>query len=248
MKSKDTEAHHHATTPHGSRTASPGGAHGSSNGSSNGSLNGSPSGSMSDSWRSALLTPADIEKLVERLSTTLQAQSHTVRELERAHAELDARQRELEEARAKAERATETLATFLKALGHDMRAPLVSVDAALQMLELELGGAGLSDADAAGANERIGEIRRTASHGLALIDDLFELIRSDAGQWRVEPQPVRISEIVADARAVVAPKAHLKRLTVETRWLGGATDPRHFVRTDLVRIRQALVNQLVTAI
>ncbi len=199
--------------------------------------------SASENWRSALLTSADIERLVDRLSSTLQAQSQTVRELELAHAELDARQKELVEARAKAERATETLATFLKALGHDMRAPLVSVDAALQMLDLEV-----RDGDEEAAIERIGEIRRTASHGLSLIDDLFELIRSDAGQWRVEPQAVRISEIVADARAVVAPKAHQKRLTVETRWIGSSTDPRHFVETDLVRIRQALVNLLSNAI
>ena len=197
----------------------------------------------SESWRSALLTSADIEKLVDRLSSTLQAQSQTVRELEAAHAELDARQHQLEEARAKAERASDTLATFLKALGHDLRAPLVSVDAALQMMDLEL-----RDGDVPAAGERIAEIRRTAGHGLALIDDLFELIRSDAGQWRVEPQAVRISEIVADARAVVAPKAHLKRITLETRWVGTATDPRHFVQTDLVRIRQALVNLLVNAI
>ncbi|MEY5031195.1 MAG: hypothetical protein RL354_226, partial [Planctomycetota bacterium] len=127
MKSKDTEARHHLP-----QTAS-------------------------ESWRSALLTSADIEKLVDRLSSTLQAQSQTVRELEAAHAELDARQRQLEEARAKAERASETLATFLKALGHDLRAPLVSVDAALQMLDLEL-----RDGDAVAAGERVGEIRRTA--------------------------------------------------------------------------------------
>ena len=199
--------------------------------------------SASQSWRSALITPSEIETLVDRLSATLQAQSHTVRELEAAHIELDARGRALDEARAKAERATETLATFLKALGHDLRAPLVSVDAALQMLDFDIRDGGPTT-----ATERIGEIRRTASHGLALIDDLFELIRSDAGQWRVEPQAVRISEIVADARAVVTPKAQLKRLTIETRWIGSATDSKHFVQTDLVRIRQALVNLLVNAI
>lgn len=197
----------------------------------------------SQSWRDSLLTASDIERLVDRLSVTLQAQSHTVRELEAAHRELDARQRELEQARDKAERATETLATFLKALGHDLRAPLVSVDAALQMLDLEL-----RDGDTLAAGSRVDEIRRTAAHGLSLIDDLFELIRSDAGQWRVEPQAVRISEIVADARAVVSPKAHLKRITVETRCIGHSTDAKHFVETDLVRIRQALVNLLSNAI
>lgn len=197
----------------------------------------------SQSWRDSLLTASDIERLVDRLSVTLQAQSQTVRELESAHRELDARQRELEQARDKAERATETLATFLKALGHDLRAPLVSVDAALQMLDLEL-----RDGDTLAAGSRVDEIRRTAAHGLSLIDDLFELIRSDAGQWRVEPQPVRISEIVADARAVVSPKAHLKRITVETRCVGHSTDAKHFVETDLVRIRQALVNLLSNAI
>ena len=197
----------------------------------------------SQSWRDSLLTASDIERLVDRLSVTLQAQSQTVRELEAAHRELDARQQELQQARDKAERATETLATFLRALGHDLRAPLVSVDAALQMLDVDLREGG-----SATATSRIDEIRRTAAHGLSLIDDLFELIRSDAGQWRVEPQPVRMSEIVADARAVVAPKAHHKRISLETRWIGPATDAKHFVETDLVRIRQALVNLLSNAI
>ena len=199
--------------------------------------------SPSQSWRDSLLTASDIERLVDRLSVTLQAQSQTVRELEATQRELDARQLELEQARDKAERASETLATFLKALGHDLRAPLVSVDAALQMLDLEL-----RDGDTLAAASRVDEIRRTAAHGLSLIDDLFELIRSDAGQWRVEPQAVRISEIVADARAVVSPRAHLKRITVETRCVGHTTDAKHFVETDLVRIRQALVNLLSNAI
>jgi len=200
-------------------------------------------GTASEAWQSSLLTSTEIERLVDRLSVTLQAQSQTVRELEAARAELDARQIELEAARAKAERASETLATFLKALGHDLRAPLVSVDAALQMLDLEM-----RDGDLIAATDRIAEVRRTASHGLALIDDLFELIRSDAGQWRVDPQAVRIDEIVADARAVIAPKAAHKRIGVETRWVGSATDPRQFVETDPVRVRQALVNLLSNAV
>ena len=199
--------------------------------------------SPSAAWRQMLIGPEQIEKLIDRLSTTLTEQSQTVRELELARAELDARQHELELARAKAERATETLSTFLKALGHDLRAPFVSIDASMQMLDMDLHAE-----DIPSSLERLGEIRRTSSHGLALIDDLFELIRSDAGQWRVEPQPVRICEIVADARAVVAPKAHMKRIPLETRWVGEQTDPKQLVETDLVRIRQALVNLLVNAI
>ena len=199
--------------------------------------------SPSAAWRQMLIGPEQIEKLIDRLSTTLTEQSQTVRELELARAELDARQHELELARAKAERATETLSTFLRALGHDLRAPFVSIDASMQMLDMDLRAE-----DIPSSLERLAEIRRTSSHGLALIDDLFELIRSDAGQWRVEPQPVRICEIVADARAVVAPKAHMKRISLETRWVGEQTDPKQLVETDLVRIRQALVNLLVNAI
>ncbi|MFZ9913710.1 MAG: ATP-binding protein [Phycisphaerales bacterium] len=184
-----------------------------------------------------LFGPAEIEKLVDRLAVALHGQSALVRELAAAREELALRQAELESARLKAEQATETLSTFLNALGHDLRAPFVAIDAGLQMIELEPGDATM----------HAQSVRRTCAHGLALVDDLFELIRSDAGQWRVDLRPVALRELVADVRGVVAPRAHQKGLFIETRWATDALADLWFM-SDAVRLRQALINVASNAV
>ncbi len=182
---------------------------------------------------------ADIEKMVDRLAVGLRAQSALVRELDSAHALLAARQVELEAARAKAELAAETLSTFLHALGHDLRAPLVSIDANLQLLDVLRVGDG---------NEQVAQctadMRRTCDHGLALIRDLFDLIRSDAGQWRVLRTPVALDELVKDVCAVASTHAHANGLRIETVW---NTDRGEVIDTDGTRLRQAVTNLLVNA-
>jgi signal transduction histidine kinase len=184
-----------------------------------------------------LFGPAEIEKLVDRLAAALHGQSALVRELAAAREELALRQAELESARLKAEQATETLSTFLNALGHDLRAPFVAIDAGLQMIELE----------PAEAATHAQSVRRTCAHGLALVDDLFELIRSDAGQWRVDLRPVSLRELVADVRGVVAPRANQKGLFIETRWATDTLADLWFT-SDPVRLRQALINVASNAV
>lgn len=189
-----------------------------------------------------LFGPAEIEKLVDRLSGALHAQTQLIHDLEDARAELARRHAEVEAERARAEQATDTLATFLRALGHDLRAPLVAVDIGLELLEMD---AVRRNPDLAA---RVSELRRTSRHGLGLIDDLFELIRSEAGQWRVERLPISLRELVADVRAVVAPAAHLKGIHFETRWEGGEATADEIIDTDPVRLRQALVNLVSNAV
>lgn len=191
-----------------------------------------------DARGGTLFGPAEIEKLVDRLTSALHGQNALVRELAAAREELALRQGELESARLKAEQAAETLSTFLNALGHDLRAPFVAIDAGLQMIELE----------PAEAAPHAQSLRRTCAHGLALVDDLFELIRSDAGQWRVDLRPVALRELVADVRGVVSPRANQKGLFVETVWEDDATLADAWVETDPVRLRQALINVASNAV
>ncbi|MFM7133467.1 MAG: ATP-binding protein [Planctomycetota bacterium] len=189
-----------------------------------------------------LFGPTEIEKLVDRLSGAVHSQTQLIHELEDARTELAQRNAEVEAERRRAEQANDTLATFLRALGHDLRAPLVAVDIGLELAELD---ARARDAELA---DRIADIRRTSRHGLGLIDDLFELIRSQAGQWRVERLPTALRELLADVRAVVAPAAHAKGLHFETRWHGGDALADEIVDTDPVRLRQALVNLVANAV
>ena len=164
-------------------------------------------------WGAPLFGPHEIEKLVDRLSVALSSQSELVRELDTTHRQLEAHQAEIEAARLRAERATETLSTFLSALGHDLREPLVTASAGLEMLASD--AATLTPETVAA---RADGLRRICRHGLALVDDLFELLRSDAGQWRVELRPVNLVELVNDACLIVAPRIAAKGLKFEVRW------------------------------
>ena len=187
-------------------------------------------------WSNVHLNAEQVEKLVDRLSLALGAQS----DLESARAQLATRQVEREIAREKAERATETLSTFLHALGHDLRAPFVALDANLQLLKML--GPSRSGAE---VESCMSEMRRTCDHGLALVHDLFELIRSDAGQWRVEPRPIVIGALLGDICAMALAQARAKGLSIELRW---GIDPSDWVETDPTRLGQALGNLLLNAI
>lgn len=194
-------------------------------------------------WSGGLFGPAEVERLVDRLTVALHGQMALVRELAEAREALEREKREADEARRTAERARETLETFLRALGHDLRAPFVAVDATLQLLELE---APALDGDAFRARTLAdaAELRRSTAHGLALLADLFELIRSDAGQWRVEPRVIALDEFLRDLRAVVHAPAQAKSIALE---VVAHTAPATF-ETDPVRLRQALANLVLNAI
>lgn len=227
-------------------------------------------------WSNVYFDAEHVDKLVDRLTWALSEKTALVRELEAARSELAAQQQQLLDARDKAERARTTLATFLHALGHDLRAPLVSLDAGLQLLEIESIGrvAAIANASAipiATRTESIAsstdpawhdteravqlaaqDMRRTCGHGLALIHDLFELIRSDAGAWRVELAHVTLGELVSSAVSVIALQAHAKGLAIEVKWTdsdcGTMSLAQTTISTDPTRVTQALVNLLGNAV
>ena len=199
-------------------------------------------GQAGPAWGSMLFGPREVERLVDRLSVALQTQTQLVRELDDSRALLAARQAEVEAARRKAERSAETLSTFLHALGHDLRAPFTSIGAGLELLALE------SDSpDASSRAERIGSLARTAAYGLSMVDDLFELLRSDAGQWRVDLRDHALEDLVRDAISLVSPRATAKGLALRVEWSGDGQRSLR-LRTDGMRVRQALSNILGNAV
>lgn len=197
------------------------------------------------------LTNGTVDRLVDRLSTALRDQHDIVRELSEARADLARRHEEAEAARRRAERTMECLTSFLHALGHDLRAPFVGIDASLQLLDLEAAGL-RPDELRARVSETASGVRRTCSYGLSMIADLFELMRTEAGAWRVQPMPVDLLALVREVRALVLPQARAKGLDIAIHLVGsgaGCNEPEiEAFRTDPDRLRQALVNVLANAV
>ena len=93
--------------------------------------------------------------------------------------------------------------------------------------------------------EHFATIRQNGQFLLALIDDLLDLSRIEAGQLRIEPEPCSPVQIVSDVVESLRAKADAKQLRIEVE-LDGALPPT--IATDRLRLQQILVNLLDNAI
>ncbi|HEX5095084.1 MAG TPA: HAMP domain-containing sensor histidine kinase, partial [Acidimicrobiia bacterium] len=120
------------------------------------------------------------------------------------------------EARAR-ERALESSRRELVAwISHDLRTPLSGLRAIAEALEDGVVG---DDAP------RYYALLREETERLSvLVDDLFELSRTQAGVLRLELQRVQLGEVVSDAIAGMAPVAAAKGVRLESRDLDGLPD------------------------
>ncbi|HYO29525.1 MAG TPA: PAS domain S-box protein, partial [Thermomicrobiales bacterium] len=153
----------------------------------------------------------------------LVCQIQDVTERKRAEAELRA-------AKEAAEEASRLKSGFLSTMSHELRTPLTAI---MGYAELMLGSklGPIEEADAA-------QISRSARHLLALVDDLLDLSRIEAGRLELAPEEVDLAGVVARVVAEVVPLAAAKGLSLTVDAPAGL--PR--VRADPVRLRQLLLN------
>lgn len=158
-----------------------------------------------------------------------------------------ARQLDEEDARLRVERASECLASFTQALGHDVRAPFISIDSMMQLLDLDAPR--LSETE---LRARIAlatrAARRTCAYGLGMVGELFELMRANSGKWPFEPAATDLLATVSEVREIMNPQAHAKGLDIVTRLVGCAPCDVATIWTDANRLRQALVNVVGNAV
>jgi len=149
--------------------------------------------------------------------------------------ELAALGRELEEAsqhlaRARTrEQALEAARRELVAwVSHDLRTPLSAVRAIVEALEDGL----VEDPETLARYLRT--LRNETDRLSAMVDDLFELSRIQAGALRLEMERVSLSDLVSDAVASESIKAGEKAVRLEARLAGQAPDlevsPSHLTR------------------
>jgi signal transduction histidine kinase len=126
---------------------------------------------------------------------------------------------------------------FLSSLSHELRTPLNAI--------VGYGGliAGSDDTPPATA-EHAGEIMAAARHMLALVNDILEYSRLEAGNLPIGWQRVLVGPIVEAALRMVSVFATSRgiHLTRDLAWPDAAT------RGDPVRLKQVLLNLLTNAI
>ncbi|HSW07162.1 ATP-binding protein [Aquabacterium sp.] len=143
-----------------------------------------------------------------------------------------------EEALAEARRLARMRSDFLAQMSHELRTPLNAILGFAQLLQ---NGEPLSEAQARG----LGIIAQSGTHLLALINDLLDLSRIDAGKLDLHAQVVELTPFLNVVADIVRVKADEKGLDFRVEAAPGLPAA---VRIDDMRLRQVLLNLLSNAV
>jgi signal transduction histidine kinase len=141
-------------------------------------------------------------------------------------------------ARHAAEAANRAKSQFLAGMSHELRTPLNAVLGYAQLLAMD---GGLNAQQARGVDT----IHQSGLHLLALINDVLDLARIEAGRSELNPSPVDLTRLLQSVVNLMQVKADEKRLALE--FLAGADLPEA-VLVDDRHLRQVLLNLLGNAI
>lgn len=125
---------------------------------------------------------------------------------------------------------------FLSRMSHELRTPLNSVLGFSQLLAAEVTDPKHS--------RQIGHINQAGTHLLALINDILDLSRIEAGQLSVSLEPVSVALSVQQAVDLISPLAAKRGLIVEV----DQVRDEQFVLGDAGRLAQVLINLLSNAV
>ncbi len=158
--------------------------------------------------------------------------------LQRAQRALIESQAALRMAKDRAEQASAEKSLFLAQVSHELRVPLHSI----------LGYAGMalgSHELAASLVEPLSSIRAAAGALQALIDDLLDLSRIEAGRLTLESEPFQPALVLQEALRIVTPLAESKKLRLASEL---SACQGLWLRGDAPRLRQVVLNLLNNAI
>lgn len=182
------------------------------------------------------------DEALRQLNAELDARvAERARELEARTRELEARGRELAEqtadaegARRRAEAADRAKSEFLATMSHELRTPINAMVGYTQLLDM-----GLAGPVTAQQRDYLSRLSASSEHLLALVNDVLDLARLDAGRMPVVREPATTARVVEAALALTLPLAEAKgvRLVDES-----AGTPGVGYVGDETRVRQIVVN------
>ncbi|MGE0212031.1 MAG: sensor histidine kinase [Parvibaculaceae bacterium] len=174
---------------------------------------------LQETARDMLIFKAQREKLIE--------------ELKRARDQAEA-------ARERAEEASRSKSRFLATMSHELRTPLNAIMGFSEILSQEMMGPHAVTV----YKDYADDIHRSGHYLLALINDILDLSRIEAGRHEIQDEPVSLVKIGRDCAKLLAIRARQKRQTVRE----VLPDEVPMIRGDERSVRQIWLNLIGNAI
>jgi signal transduction histidine kinase/ActR/RegA family two-component response regulator len=166
-----------------------------------------------------------------RLLAENEAQRVTIRERERA-AEA------FRQAKEAAESASRAKSTFLANMSHELRTPLTGIIGYSELLQREVECSGQPD-----LLRDLLRIHKAGNHLLAIINDILDLSKIEAGRMEVYAERMDVAMLLRDVASTARPLIEQNNNTLEVH----VPDDLAVMHSDPTKIRQILLNLLSNA-
>jgi signal transduction histidine kinase len=163
----------------------------------------------------------------------------TQKALESSLTELRERNVQLDGALKQAQLAARAKTEFLGKMSHELRTPLNAIIGFAEMSVQQVFGA---------LNPRylsyFRDIHSAAYHLLNIINDILDAVNIDSNRVSVSPRPIRLADVLVQARSIVAVRAEQREVDISAVYLSD----EFMVTADPDRTRQVMVNLLTNAV